>query len=417
MAKLKKIPVSKLVPGMFVHDLDISWLHSPFLRHRRKLEDQKDIELLHEYGVRIVTIDLDKGCDIPAITKKTDNALNNCVSTITINDSPSHPNQGKSQQSKIETIKQKEKTALQDELLIAHELRNKIQKLVVKLFSNVKNGVTLSAQEIFPLIKESLDSVKRNDQALLTMLHMHRQDIRLDAHAFGVFSLILALGIKVNCTREELEILGLVALLHDCGWARLPLNLFAKGKAYTPAEKKLVQQHTSLAVNAIAKMDDIPADVVTLIAQHHELANGKGYPRGLLRDQLHPLHDIFQVADLYDEYIHGLEDFQGVLPANALKKLYQQSQRGCFSEKLVSHVVRLLGVYPISSVVLLNSGETAVVTEINRKLPLLPFVTIVLDKDGRELKIPEAINLAQDEKTRLIQKVIEPSSLPQHLIL
>ncbi len=419
MSRTKKIPISKLRAGMFVHEIDISWLQSPFLRHRRKIQNNSEIDMLRQSGVRIVTIDLDKGIDVAADEEKNEPEAAGCEETL---EPESKVIESAAEPVAKETQKKPEKqltisTSLKDELETARILQSKIQESVKKLLNNVSNGKDINASEISPLIKESIESLRRNDQALLTLLHMHRNDIRLETHAFGVFSLVLPIALKVGCDADDMEALAMAALLHDCGWSRLPINLFSKGKPYDAVEKRLVRQHVSMAVNVLKKGLGIPEKVIKIVEQHHELANGKGYPQGLIHTQLNPLHHIFQIADLYDEYIHGLEDYRGVLPANALKKLYVQSKKGWFPETLVSEVVRILGIYPISSIVKLNTGETAIVTEINRKLPLLPMVTILLDKDDRELEIPEYVDLATDEKRRLIQKVLEPSSIPEHLVL
>jgi len=397
MSKIKKIPISKLKPGMVIYEMDISWMQTPFRLHRRKVENEHEIFLLKHAGARIITIDIEKGIDI------SDDLL-------VEKNSKSSENTDKNSNSEAKTI------SINKELKTAKIIQNKIQQLVRKLNDNIKNGIPIQIKEVLPIINESLECIKRNDQALLTMIHMHRKDIRLDAHAFAVFSLVLPLALKTNCSKEQIETLGMAALLHDCGWSRLPINLFAKGKSYDVSEAKLVQQHTQLATQALIKSKGIPEDVIQLVGQHHERENGKGYPNKLTDEQLHPLHAHLQVADLYDEYIHGLEDQAGVLPVNALKILYEKSSIGWFPKELVSEMIRILGVYPISSVVKLSSEETGVVTEINRKLPLQPKVTLLLDAEQQIIESPVIIDLSLNEEQRFIENVLEPSVLPEHLI-
>jgi len=397
MANTKKIPVSQLKPGMFVEELDISWLKSPFLRHRRKIESDKDILLYKQYGAKIITIDLDKGLDLS---------------------SPENPETAtpKAPSQTIESNQTDESSAVilsfSEELKTAKVIKNKIQNLAKQLNQELKDGRPINIQEVKPVIQETLDSLKRNDQALLTMLHMHRKDARLNSHPFGVFSLVLPLALKANLSAEKLEILGMAALLHDCGWARLPLNLFGKGKPYTSSETKLTQQHPTLAGHALRNSQGIPNEVIALVEQHHELPSGKGFPKKVSQPKLHPQLEYLQLADRYDEHIHGLGDKPGVLPVNALKLLYKDSKAGDFSEKLVTELVRILGIYPISSTVKLSSNEVAVVCEVNRKLPLFPKVSIFIDEKGKQIS-PYLVDLNNDEKKRKISEVIQPSEMDE----
>jgi len=399
MVNKKKISVSQLRPGMFIEELDISWLKSPFLRHRRKIESQQDILLYKQYGVKIVTIDLDKGVDIQDESVKTNQPETTELSIP------------QEQQKTIKPEQQQVELSFSKELKAAKAIKNKIQTFSKQINQDIKDGKPINVKQVKPVIQETLDSLKRNDQALLALLHMHRKDVRLNSHPFGVFSLVLPLALKANLSAEQQEILGMAALLHDCGWSRLPLNLFGKGKAYTASEIKLTQQHPTLAAHALRKSQGIPEEVVALVEQHHELPNGKGFPKQIASSERHPLLEYLQLADHYDEYIHGLKDKPGVLPVNALKSLYKESKAGYFSENLVTELVRILGIYPISSTVKLSTNEMAVVAEVNRKLPLFPKVSIFLDEQGDKYDPPQLVDLNDDEHQRKIVDVMEPSQL------
>lgn len=397
MSNKKKIPISQLRPGMFIDELDISWLKSPFLRHRRKIESEQDIRLYQEHGVKMVTIDIGKGFDV--VTKQ--EAQDPQKKAI--------PSKETHTSTKTDE-KPSAVLSFSEELKAAKAIKNKIQGLTKQLNQEIKEGRPVNIQAVKPVIEETLESLKRNDQALLTLLHMHRKDVRLNSHPFGVFSLVLPLALKCQLNGEQTEILGMAALLHDCGWARLPLNLFGKGKAYTPSEIKLIQQHTVLAAHTLRKSQGIPEDVVTLVEQHHELPNGKGYPKKLKAQQLHPLLPYLQLADHYDEYIHGLTDRPAVLPVNALKLLYKENKMGYFPEQLVTDLVRILGIYPLSSIVRLNSDEIAIVAEVNRKHPLQPKVSIFRNANGEECST-QLIDLQTDTHQRKITEVMETSQL------
>lgn len=403
----RKISILNLRKGMFIHELDISWIKSPFLRHRRKINSPNDIALLKKAGVKELTIDLSRGddveqdkTDVPNETQK-DNAPENTSPTEELT-----PNVVVEQQ----VEKKPEKTVLSDEIKVAKVLQGKIGQLVTQLGSMIKEGQAVSAKDITPVINETRESISRNDQALLTMLHIHRQDLKLSDHGFGVFAVILPLALKLGCTDDEVNSLGMAALLHDTGWTRLPMHLFGKKKAYTSSEIQLIKQHPTIVENVLNKSEDIPEQVKILVKQHHECNDGSGFPAQLKKDKIHKLTEILQVADLYDEYIHGLTDQPGMLPTNALKKIYQAARKGQFSETVVSEMIHVMGIFPLTSAIELSNGEKALVVEIDKQKPLLPRIKIMYDANGQACKTEKIIDLANQNEGEDIKivKVIDP---------
>lgn len=399
---------------MFIHELDIPWMQSPFLRHRRKIGSEKDIVLLKKAGVKQIIIDLARGSDV-----KTDTAAQKVEQRPVEQDATETEKTDTSESvAKPENTGSEHKTAqkptgkatLNEELKVAKQLQGKIGKLVTQLGDMVRQGRPVSVDSITPVIDEARESLNRNDQALLTMLHLHRQDIKLSDHGFGVFSVVLPLAMRLGCSEEEVNQLGMAALLHDTGWSRLPMHLMGKNKAYTIAEKKLVQQHVSIVENVLNKSPEFPETVKILVSQHHESKDGSGYPNQLSADQIHPLVEILQLADCYDEYIHGLQDKPGMLPANALKIIYQNARNGLYSEEKVSELIHVMGIYPLTSAVRLSNATRAIVVEIDKQKPLLPKVKLIYQADGKPINDAIILDLANQSGDEVIKitEVIDP---------
>ncbi|MCU7940235.1 MAG: DUF3391 domain-containing protein [gamma proteobacterium symbiont of Bathyaustriella thionipta] len=228
----RKITVSQLCIGMFIHELDVPWMKSPFLRHRRKIKTDNDVALLKQAGVKTLTIDLSRGLDIQTVPPLKEHTSSNTASDIdessTLTDKESSTLADKASLPDQPVVKNKAAVPLVKELKAAKVLQGKICTLVNQLSSLVQQGRPISAASISPIIQDSVESISRNDQALLTLLHLHRQDLKLSDHAFGVFALILPLAIKLECSKKEINELGMAALLHDIGWVRLPMHLLDK---------------------------------------------------------------------------------------------------------------------------------------------------------------------------------------------
>ncbi len=407
-APTKKISIAQLKPGMFIHELDIPWLQSPFLRHRRKINSQKDILLLKKAAVKELVIDLQRGDDVSS--GDTPAQIQETEKNIPVVDKPVEEKTTTEKQVEGEQKSVSEKKAkLNEELKVARVLQGKISRMVNELGNLVKEGRPIAVQTINPLIDEARDSLVRNDQALLTMLHLHRQDIKLSDHGFGVFAVVLPLAMRLGRSDQDISDLGLAALLHDTGWARLPIHLLGKNKAYTEMEQKLIHQHPGIVKKVLQQSEDVPENVIKLVTQHHEFSDGSGYPKHLKDTEIFELVEILQVADFYDEFIHGLTDKPGMLPVNALKLLYQLTRKGQFREEIVGELIHVMGIYPLTSAVRLSSGEKGLVIEIDKQKPLFPQVKIIYEADGKRCIDERIVDLSHCEQDDLrVAGVIEP---------
>jgi len=152
-----------------------------------------------------------------------------------------------------------------------------------------------------------------------------------------------------------------------------------------------------------------------MVKQHHELSDGSGYPNKLKKDATHKLVEILQVADGYDESIHGLTDKPGMLPANALKLLYQAAKKGLYSETVVSKLIHVMSIYPLTSAVRLNSAEKGLVVEIDKQKPLQPKVKIMYEANGRPCTSKKIVDLGNQSEggTLAITEVIDPVDIKE----
>jgi HD-GYP domain-containing protein (c-di-GMP phosphodiesterase class II) len=124
---------------------------------------------------------------------------------------------------------------------------------------------------------------------------------------------------------------------------------------------------------------------MAVAAEHHERLDGSGYPRGLRGFQISPMGRMATIVDVYDAMTAQRIYHQGMEPAEALQRLYQ-GYPGCFDEDLVQHFIQALGIYPVGSLVRLESNRLAVVVGQNRSGMLHPVVRVFHDiTSGQDL--------------------------------
>lgn len=186
----------------------------------------------------------------------------------------------------------------------------------------------------------------------------------------------MAIGQAHGCEPSQLKLLGFAALLHDIGQLRLPLNLVRKIQKFTPQEHKLMQAHCEMGVAILNQFADVPDEAKYMVLEHHERLDGSGYPKGLRSHQISFLTQILSIADIYDAQISGRCSFPPVPPARALSELYRAAVEGQHHMFLIQRLIQLLGVYPIGSLVQLNTGEHAIVVWVNSHSRLTPTIKI-----------------------------------------
>lgn len=396
------IAIDQLKVGMYVTKLDISWLDSPFMSHSRLIKSQKDIAALHKAGVKKLIVDISKGeapdgkpstklKPIPT-TEKTTPQSN---TSNKINSDPPATQKRPSTHSK---------PSLKQEMNAAVSIRNKVKKAVTQLQSALEAERKISVSELTPLIDQTLTSLERNDQALMNLVHLSRKSQKLSDHSFGAFCLVLNLAKQCEVSAEDRDHLGLAALLHEAGWSQLPLNLMGKRTRYTPQELALVEKHTELGEKMLAQ-SELPELTMRIIREHHELLNGSGYPNGLKGEEIHPLSGYLSVVDSYEERVHQLLDMPGMVPHNALRALYHDAEKGYFCAEVVASFISMLGIYPVSSGVVLNTQEKAVVVEFHKDSPLCPTIKICYDGQGCVLDEPLIVDLRESSSDSVIRSI------------
>ncbi len=442
---IKKISINQLRVGMHIVGIDIPWIRSPFLKHSRAIDKANDIKLLIQAGVKEVSIDVEKSIikeeskeeskvsddeQVPldnkvsekkvkeVLVEKVEEVIENksftkdtpinetTVNETIVNDPPINESKP------IETNKP-QPTLLSEELEQANFLKDKASEAFTNLSETIKQNKVLDLKEVSPIVDDSIQSLLRNNQALLSLMHMHRNEKDLFSHSFSVMSLLLSLAISLDYTDDQLKNFGIAALLHDLGWARIPLHLLSKNKKYSENELKVIQQHLAIIIRQLSSDPQANKEAIQLISEHHEKGDGTGYPKGLFLKDLTHGSSLLMLVDHYDELIHGLSDYAGAIPSLALKMIYKDALQGIHDKKEVEQLINLLGIYPLTSAIKLSSGEKAVVIEVNRARPLSPKVKVFYNAKGVTVPEPFIIDLANDEKERKIKQVVDVHDIKQ----
>jgi len=390
----KRIAIQDLRPGMYIAGMDHSWFKTPFLRHKWLVKREDEITLLRSYGIQEVFIDTEKGCNVIEAPYIQETSNPQDVSSDDMLAPPGlhlGPNP--------------------EDIESARVLRAEAISTLDLFFSQIEAPSPQHLMEVRSVVSTLLDGLLEHQAAMVSLIQMRRFDASLATHGVDTSVLAMAVGQEYGCDPSQLKLLGLAALVHDIGQLRLPLNLLRKVQPYSAQDHRLMQAHCDMGVAMLNQFPDFPEESKPMVLQHHERLDGSGYPRGLRGGEISVLTQILSIADTYDAQISGRCSQPPVPPARALSELYREAIAGRYVTALVQRLIQLLGVYPIGTLVRLNTGEEAVVVWVHSHSRLTPTIKLLKNSTGQPYEEQEIIDLSSQTAggpSRSIQETIDP---------
>lgn len=283
-----------------------------------------------------------------------------------------------------------------------------------RMFEELEAGIVPRPETLRMVVENVLSRVLDDGASMLSLLSlqkMKRFDRTLASHALDVCTLSLIVAQAYGVAEGELEALGAGALLHDIGYIRLPRNLYRRGHDLTEQERIMMQQHPTLGLVILRDANEDRNAVVRIVAEHHESINGSGFPHKLKGDSISVLAQLVGLVDIYDGMVSRRGGRPAMLPHDAIRQLFRLGDTGQYAKDLIQAMIGSLGVYPIGSLVLMNTGEQAVVVGMNHTHRLKPVVKVITGPQGGSYLTPIRVDLgaqAAGAPARTITKVLDP---------
>lgn len=376
---IKKIGVEQLQPGMYVHDLNCGWLDQPIQKNSFFVEDERAVESIREMGVRELYIDPTRGTDVA--------------------DAPTQREVSEDLDRRLQELAARkegtEATSVADESNRARWLHEEANRTVRELMEDVRHGLEVAVERVEPMIEGVVDSIFRNRHALLPRTRLKSLPTYAYEHSVGVCALMVAFGRSNKLPRDTIKEIGIGALLHDIGKARLPDDLLNKPGKLTEAEFEVARTHVTEGVDLLSRVE-VSGTALQVVAEHHERFDGSGYPRGLKNGEISRYGQMAAIVDVYDAITSERVYHKAIPATQALKKLLEWS-RHHFDPALVQAFIRTVGIYPVGSLVRLDSGRLGVVIDQNERNLLEPVVQVFYRADRYHHIPPEVVDLAQTQ--------------------
>lgn len=339
---------------MYVAELDRPWTDTPFMFQGFVLSTQQQLDALRKY-CKTVYVDPDRGTP-PAPQPR---------------------------------LAYAERTSVEHEYRAARTAYKVSRTVVRDILGAVRIGRTLDTDQVAAAVSAMSESVLRNPDALLLFSQLRAMGEYAESHAIDVAIYMITFGRFLQLERAQIDFLGYLGLLEDIGKVRLASELLEKSGRLSIEEFEQAKLHVRYSEEILRTTPGLPAGLAATASLHHERLDGSGYPRGLRGSEIGVNGLIAGIVDTFDALTVKRPYADPVSPSAAMSMLYKW--RGMyFDAELVEQFIRCLGIFPVGSLVELNTGEVGVVIAQNPAKRLLPRVMVIRDAQRRPM-IPQKL--------------------------
>lgn len=301
----------------------------------------------------------------------------------------------------------------EQEIETSRTIHRGAREAVDQMFQDIRMGKNIDAHGTKVVVKNLVKSVIRNPDTLMWLTHLKNRDEYTAIHSMNVCILSLTFGRHLGLSEETLNLLGIGAIMHDIGKIRVPLAILNKPGKLTDKEFALMRHHPKFGVEILGNTKEVPQTAVEVAYNHHERIDGSGYPRQLTKNAINLFGKMVAIVDVYDAISSDRSYHTGISTLDAMRQLYDCGGVN-FDQVLLEQFIQCIGIYPIGSLVELNTGEVGIVVSINVKQRLKPKVMLILNADKKPLSMTKLINLVyctdNDSSSYYISNVLEQGS-------
>ena len=391
---------------MFIADLDRPWLGTPFLMQGFLLDQEQDLGTLRQL-CRFVTVDRERSVGDeyradparhvqpekrlagPAPLIIYPNARRLTLPTLTMGAVREVAGR------RFPTVHYHEDIRVEEELPRARTSFTKARDLLQDIGEQVATGRLPDVEHLENTVDGLVECVVRNPDSLLWLAKLKKTDNLTYDHTLNTSVHLMAFGRHLGLAPDELHTLGLGGLLKDVGYINLPPDLIHKPAGLTRSERDQMRRHVEFGRDILADQVGIPGSAWDIILRHHERIDGSGYPGRLRGAEIGLFAEMSGIADTYCAMTFP-RPFRPARNGQWILDEINSMRDHRFTASVVDEFIQFVGLYPVGTLVELNSGEVGVVIEQNRVRRLKPRIMIMLGPDKTRNHSAGILNLLND---------------------
>ncbi|WP_111978930.1 HD-GYP domain-containing protein [Algibacillus agarilyticus] len=373
------ISIDELHTGMYVVEV-VETINKVKIKTKGWVKTDKSIAMLKRKGILKIAIDPSK----------------------TIIDEPNEqPEKAPEPTNKIKPV------ALENELHRAKKLYQEAKELQKKAIGDIQSGLKLDVEPIKEATKKFIDSIFRNQDALACMTRIREKDEYLLEHSLNVSILMGIFARHLALDTETINQLATGAFFHDIGKTKIPDEILHKPGKLSDAEFEFMKKHAQFSLDILHETEGLSDISKQVAAEHHEKLDGSGYPNNLKGDEISQWGRMITIVDIYDAMTAERVYKKGMTSTNAFKVMKSMTPHQ-LDEELLNSFIQCIGVYPVGTLVKLESGKLAIVTKSNKIAPLKPRIKVFYHTTHKHFTDMKEIDLARAGETESIESSVKP---------
>jgi putative nucleotidyltransferase with HDIG domain len=399
-ATLETIDVTALRVGMYVH-LDLGWMSHPFPLSNFRIASDEQIATIRALGLRQVRWSPEQS-----------DAQGPAASATSSSAKPVEPAAASAAPESAERAEHRRRLARQRADLLQCERQFAEAARECRLATELVPTRPQQAAEQAAALSAALVDKMLGEQDLCIRVLSEAAGDKASAHSLNVAIVSLLMGRTFGLAEPDMLDLGVGALMHDIGKLDLPDRVRHREDHFTAAEARFYEEHVGHGVAYARKMGLTPGATL-VIAQHHEHADGSGFPLRLNTDRMTALARVVALVNRYDNLCNPHLAARALTPHESLSMLFAQS-KSKFDTAILGAFIKMMGVYPPGSAVQLTDDRYALVVAVNSTRPLKPRVLV------HDPKVPRDEALLLDLETTDgigIRRSVRPQQLPESALI
>lgn len=399
----------QLCIGLYVH-LDVGWMQHAFTFSNFEIKNQKQIDKIRALGLEQIRYDPQRSKVRPAPTPQTPASpaqparpaapapAKTAAAAAAPTSAPAPAPAAAQPEQKKFKLRAERLMQLNKVVQSCKEDFLEDARLAREATRNFALNPTDSRARTEAMVDELVNSVITERDVVLHAVSSQKSEPEVYVHALNVTVLALMLAKSLDISEQDAHALGVAAMLHDVG------------KSAEFRTTVVLDQHCENGARMLTEAG-LPENVTRVVLQHHELADGTGFPARLQNQQIDPLARLLIIANTFDNLCNPPKPELALSPYQAVAHMYNAIPEK-FDSQLLQHFIRCIGVYPPGSIVLLSNGVHGIVMTANPAAPLKPYVMIYAPKVPRKTLV--IVDLSEEDLS--IVRCLQPSELPKEVL-
>ncbi len=290
--------------------------------------------------------------------------------------------------------------------------------LVKEMMENVKQQKVINIRKAKRIMQNAVNAILQDDSTLLGLANIKNYDEYTFNHSVNVAIYAIAIGQRIGIPKKHLSHLGMAGLFHDIGKTKIPKDILNKTEKLTPEEWEILRAHPVVGTEIVIRMKEwgeLSTRMIHGAFEHHLRYDLSGYPKLTQKQQVTLLGKIITLADFYDAL--GRPRVYNRFPyvSEKILSLMQERSGKDFDPILVKVFINMVGLYPLGTLVLLDTNEIGMVVQAQEESDFIdrPRIDLLYYQDGHYRK-GERVDLTERDGTtgkfkRTITKTLDPN--------